>query len=218
MELKLIRIIQYPAPPDYENRVKRPGINFLTRNPHPTASQFSRHNYWKEVHGDLYLLYRGICAYCASWSPRSPRPKDSQTSVDHFIPKSLQPVMAYEWSNFRLCRSRLNSNKGNSLEVMDPFYIQNGWFSIDFSSFLLKSSSLIPDYIKSQVITTINTLGLNHNDYVNERVEVIRGYCRGQLTLPQLNAKWPFIAAEMVRQDFDSNYAPQMRLYFRRFP
>ncbi len=126
--------------------------------------------------------------------------------------------MAYDWMNFRLCRSRLNANKGNSTEVMDPCHIQNGWFTIDFSTFLLKPSTSVPEYIHTWVITSITILDLNNNDYVDERIAVIREYCLGHLTIDQVQSKWPFIAAEIDRQDFDRNYAPGMLAYFTRAP
>lgn len=137
----MIRMRQFPPPAKYYPQVRVPGMSYLQINPNPSAAEFKRHAYWQKIHNDLYQLYNGICSYCALWTTRTVRADRNYTSVDHFIPKSFQPMLAYEWTNFRLCRARLNANKDNSLDVIDPFYVENGWFQIDFTTFLLVASS-----------------------------------------------------------------------------
>ena len=217
MEYLLIKVSPQPEPASFDSDIRKPGARFLAKNPRPTAKQFARYSYWRRAHHDLYKLYSGICAYCASWSPFSGKSVDG-TSVDHFIPKSIDPNMAYEWKNYRLCRSRLNEHKTDTLQVVDPFFIQDGWFTIDFLSFLLKPNRAEPMYIQARVLTSIQVLDLNHKDYVSERISVIAEYCRGHLRLDQVKAKWPFIAAEMLRQNFDTEYMPKMISFFRRMP
>lgn len=211
----MIRIQPHPAPLHYEESVQKPGVQFLRRNPHPTSAEYSRHAYWRAVHDDLYTLYSGVCAYCASWTPHV-MGKFDHSSVDHFIPKALDPRLAYEWSNFRLCRARLNANKGDSLDVMDPLHIRDGWFTIDFSTFLIRPSPVVPIFVKTHIDTTITRLHLNDNDYVEERIEVIRNYSCDRVTLAELCPKYPFLASEIVRQDFDRRFKLRMRTFFLR--
>lgn len=73
----------------------------------------------------------------------------------------------------------------------------------------------LSDLAKSKVHKTIDRLGLNDDDYVLERVGVIREYCLGQFALPLVATFWPFIAREMNVQDFDTTFLPSMRTIFR---
>jgi hypothetical protein len=168
----VIQVTQYTPPSHYANQVREKGRRFLARVPNPTSSQFKKHAYWRDIHDDLYKLYNGICSYCASWTPRTPDAGNNHTSVDHFIPKATLPSHAYEWSNYRLCRARLNSFKSNSLVVVDPFFIGPNWFVIDFTSFLLKPnpSAAVNLTAKLRIQKTIDCLHLNDNDYVQERL------------------------------------------------
>ena len=211
----MIRIAQYPPPGKYFSQVRRRGQAYLARNPKPSASEFNRHAYWSEVHSNLYRLYNGVCAYCASWTPRTPSSRLDQTSVDHFIPKSISPTLAYEWDNFRLCRSRLNANKAASM-IVDPFYVMNGWFQLDFATFLINADDSLPPYIEASVTDTIGILSLNDNDYVNERIEVIKRYCLGKITYGEVAGAYPFIASEMLRAEFDRTLLTDMGDFFRK--
>ena len=140
-------------------------------------------------------------------------PQDS--SVDHFVPKSVAPTQAYEWGNFRLCRRRLNERKDIHRDVLDPFTLAPGWFELDFRTFLLVPNSTLPHVDRAQVVETIDRLQLNaDNDYVNERIGVIRQYCLGHARFAQLVDFYPFIAAEMYRQDFNANFLPRMKIFF----
>lgn len=210
----LIKIQAYSPPPHYEEMVRRKGLQYLTRNPRPSSADFSRHAYWSEIHNELYSLHSGICAYSASWTPRVRNAFSHNTSIDHFIPKTLEPHLAYEWENFRLCRARLNANKGDRLDVMDPLYIRDGWFTVDFLTFLMRPLATAPDFVKTHVTSTIDCLRLNDNEYVEERIEVIRGYSCDQIPIDWLRMRYPFLANEILRQDFDTHFKEQMRSFF----
>ena len=139
--------------------------------------------------------------------------------MDHFIPKSLAPIQAYEWSNFRLSRARLNNRKGNHTDVLDPFTLPVRWFTLDFRSFLLFPTPVLSSSEKRKVQLTIDRLGLNvDDDYVQERVEVVKEYCLGKSTLATIEDFWPFIASEMRAQDFDSTFLVKMRGFFQTRP
>jgi uncharacterized protein (TIGR02646 family) len=210
----VIRIQKYPPPAHYFTRVHKPGNAYLLRNPQPTSSELSRHSYWRAIHDDLYRLYNGICAYCSSWTPRTPSGSVDRTSVDHFIPKSSDPILAYDWENFRLCRARINNNKGDSHIVIDPFHVQDGWFQIDFTTFLIISKENVPQYLQSRITGTIDVLGLNDSEYVEERLEVIKQYCQQAVTLAELQRLYPFIAFEIIRTDFDTRLKNDMAAFF----
>ena len=193
-----------------------PGQRFLRANPQPSGQLWKGKDYWRRALSDLIAAYRGICAYSASWTKRASEkstPQDS--SIDHFIPRSAGPGGAYEWSNFRLSRSRINSLKGDHQDVIDPFSLAAGWFQLDFRTFRLVPNPSLPQGDRVRVLNTIARLGLNSDqDYVKERVRAIRAYCVGAATLEQLRRRYPFIAQEMDSQNFDAIYLARMKAHF----
>ena len=209
----LIPLIQAPEPNNFEKRVRVPGRAFLLKTPFPAGAQWKGREYWRNAIPDLRHAYSNICAYCSSYTVDSEQPKHN--SVDHFIPKSVKPSLAYEWQNYRLCRARLNNRKDNHQDVLDPFKLTTETFLMDFRTFLLKPNPALSQSRRDLVKLTIKRLALNDdNDYVRERIGAIREYCLGQVTLAQLSTKYPFIAYEMKRQDFDRTFLPQLAPFF----
>jgi hypothetical protein len=208
----MIHVPLSKPPTNYIKDVKIPGESFLKQHQNPTSSLWSQHCYWKKVHDYLYASHNGICFYSASWTPRkSSRQHLDATSIDHYIPKSLQAKKAYEWINFRLSRARLNHRKDNYTDVLDPCAIEDGWFWLDFTTFLIKPASGIDNCIKVKVWQTINRLQLNiDQDYVKERIEVIRSYCLSRIPFEQIKNKYPFIAQQMIVQDFENQYKQKL--------
>jgi len=212
----LIPVTPAAEPADFNRKVRVPGSKFLMKTPNPTGRQWNGRDYWRKALGDMFFAYNEICAYCASWTKRAGTTETFQdTSIDHFVPKSAVPAQAYEWSNFRLCRKRLNMRKDSHRDVLDPFTLAPGWFNLDFRTFLLLPNPVLSIFDRERVEKTIDRLQLNSdNDYVNERIGAIREYCLGQATIDQLINSYPFIAAEMRAQDFDTKFLPRMRDFF----
>jgi uncharacterized protein (TIGR02646 family) len=213
----VITVTMQNAPSRYAAIVQARGARFLAQTPHPSPKEWKRHAYWRSIHDDLYNLYGGICMYCASWSARTPiGSKVDHTSVDHFVPKSVAPQRAYEWTNFRLCRSRLNHRKANFQDVLDPFLVRTEWFTLQFTTFLIVPTPGLASTITTQVQATISRLQLNMDtDYVNERVAVVREYSLNKVTFPTLRSKYPFIADQMERQSFDRLFKTRFEGFFR---
>ena len=116
-----------------------------------------------------------------------------------------------------MCRARLNQRKDNHQDVLDPFNLSPGWFELNFQTFLLSPKSTLSQGDQDRVVATIGRLELNtDNDYVDERVGAIRQYCLGKATFAQLCARYPFIAAEMMRQDFDRKFFVSMAAGFNQ--
>ena len=216
-EIALIHVIPGNEPADFDEKVRQPGINFLNTTPHPTRRAWRRHDYWRRAIGDLLDVYHNICSYSGSWTNAHNRfePTLRDHSLDHFIPKSSDPTLAYEWRNFRLSRVRLNNRKGNNEDVLDPFTLHSRWFTLNFYSYLIFPEGALSVGNMMRVQTTIDRLGLNtDNDYVQERANVVQEYCLGNYTLATLDRYWPFIASEMRAQDFDTNILPEMQPCF----
>src|SRR6266536_204995 len=113
----VIPLTPQPEPAEFATKVRMPGQAFLRRIPYPTSEQFKKKSFWKEILPQLKTAYSNICAYSSCWLPNN-------CSVDHLQPKATQPHLAYEWTNYRLAHDRINNNKGNSTDVLDPFHIQ----------------------------------------------------------------------------------------------
>lgn len=215
----MIRVSLPAKPEDFDTKVKNPGLNFLKRTPSPSAGEWRRNDYWRRAHDDLYRDHAGICVYCASWTPRRAHKttRIDHTSVDHFVPKSLDARGAYEWENFRLCRTRLNNNKGDHTDVLDPCKISNGFFMLDFTTFRIEPSPDVSPGIEGKVRATISRLRLNSDtDYVNERIRVICDYVMRELSLNDVRERYPFIGAQIVLQDFDRQFSDRLERFLRR--
>lgn len=128
-----------------------------------------------------------------------------QGSVDHFIPKTVNPALAYEWSNYRLASGRVNSCKSNQTNILDPFNVDNDWFEIDIPSCLLRANAALPHNLRAQINSTINSLRLNADDcYVQERCNILINYAKAEISLNFLKARYPFLAKEIQRQNLDA--------------
>lgn len=194
----MIPVVQKAEPSTFNNRVRQPGQSFLASCSSPTHKDWSKHSYWQRIKDDLYSSYGGICAYTGEWFPRT----SVASSVDHFIPKSIAPNLAYEWSNFRLSTQKANTNKDNSVGIADPFKILSGWFVLDIPSCLLRPGKGLPSADHQMVDFTIRVLKLNDDDdYVQGRCNVILDYIRGDISYDYMWKKYPFIAHELTRQN-----------------
>ena len=211
----MIPVIPAPEPGGFNANVRVPGQLFLATNQQPTGNQWRNHDYWRAALTDLHHAYSGICNYCSSFTPRSASGTSEGSSVDHFVPKSAAPLQAYDWDNFRLCRPRLNNRKDSHQDVLDPFTLPSDWFHLNFQTFLILPNPTLAQTDQALVVATIDRLQLNvDSDYVNERIRVVQSYCAGAATFNQVHRRYPFIAAEMTRQNFDATFLPRMaRLY-----
>jgi hypothetical protein len=212
--------VDLPAPPaHYQTRVRQPGLAFLAVTPNPTSDEWNQHRYWQHIHEDLYNWHKGVCVYCASWTPRPRHRGVDHTSIDHFVPKSRNRLLAYEWSNFRLVRSKLNNRKDNFEDVLDPCALQLGWFRLNFTTFNLEPDAALPANARRQVAATIQRLLLNRDlGYVNERARVIYKYAAGKMTFADVQKLYPFIASEMTAKNFDVIVRPSVQSVLAKRP
>ncbi|HEX8624916.1 MAG TPA: hypothetical protein VF782_07535 [Allosphingosinicella sp.] len=134
-------------------------------------------------------------------------------SIDHFLPKTLHPHLAYEWSNFRLASGRVNSSKGNLTGILDPFEVQENWFFMDIPACLLKPNPSLEAGLQGRIALTISLLRLNQDDvYVQERCNILMEYARGDISISFLGRRYPFLAKEVDRQELSQQ---QLRELFK---
>lgn len=193
----MIRVELQPEPADFESTVRRPGYKFLNRYQTPSARRWERNSYWRRVLPHLHAAYRGICAYSCHWLPRAA----GACTVDHLHPKTKYPELAYEWSNYRLASLMLNARKKEYEDVLDPFEIENGWFTLDFPSLLVRPEAGLEQEYHRQVQATIDRLRLNDEAILETRWHYLQLFCSGDVSLDFLKMQAPFIAAELVRQN-----------------
>lgn len=192
----MIPVEPQPEPEYFSTDVRQPGAEFLAAVPKPTTKQWKGKEYWRKVLPDMRIAYNRTCAYCATWIPHS----TGSHSVDHFIPRDVKPALAYEWDNFRYVSARFNSRK-STRTILDPFQIEQDWFVIDFSSFLIRPNpNLAPD-VRNAVENTIDILGLNSDDdLVEERQGYVEDFFARGFPFEHLKKNVPFIAYELERQ------------------
>ncbi len=204
--IRVERVVEYPS---FNIDVREPGAVFLAVCPTPNSDQFKKKNYWTRAAPELHAVYKGICAYTAMYMPQ-------QGTVDHFLPKSIHPQLAYEWNNFRLAGGKVNNSKGDLTNVLDPFEIQDDWFCLEIPSCLLMPNPGLTKELRVQIKSSINSLRLNQDDsYVQERCNILMEYAREAVTLEFLQRRYPFLAKELVRQGVNQ---PALREKFKIQP
>ena len=190
----MIRVQAKPEDPQFDKQVRWKGQRFLNSHPKPNSKQFGKHTYWNAALKELHAAHDHLCAYTT-------RELVQTGSVDHFRPKSKYPHLAYEWDNYRLARQAINSRKGDSEDVIDPFEVCEGWFILDMPSCLIKPGQSVTEEIRNAVSTTIDVLRLNSDErLVEERCRLLVNLADGNITLKYLESHYPFLSTEVRRQ------------------
>ncbi len=196
----MIHVQAQQEPNTFDVNVRIPGNNHLSVNgyslsqPLPPKTKVPPH--WRNCLGDLHQKYNGICAYLCVFIERV----TGGLSVDHYIAKSRLAGQIYEWSNYRLTCSTMNSRKNNFSNVLDPFLIQDGWFHIEFvSGRIYPNPSLTSTQIQA-VSDTIRRLKLDSQGVRELRVAHFDDYRNGDITQAYLKRKSPFVYMEAQRQ------------------
>lgn len=186
----MIRVEPQPEPNDFEASVRQPGLAALAESPEKLPP------YWRRCLDDLHAAYRGICAYACIYIDKV----TGGRSVEHFVAKSSDPQLTYEWSNFRLACSLVNSRKGSFDDVLDPFEVEDGWFELEFSFLQIYPSPALDPTQQRRVQDTIDRLGLCNKECCDARAEYFDDYVAGHITFSYLERKCPFVAQELTRQ------------------
>jgi len=206
----VIRVIPQPEPADFDELVRNKGKKFLSKftTSKLTAKDFLKKDYWSNVRDHMYEAYNGICAYSSHWIPRTSNP-----NIDHYVPKTVDPKLAYEWSNYRLACSLVNTYKNDFQDVLDPFTLGNDWFFLDFPSLLVRANPNLGDQERKSVQDTINRLRLNNDQFINDRNNWLEAYCLEEAGFTALKKWAPFIAYELERQELIEKIKEMM--YYR---
>ena len=189
----MIRVLPKPEYAAFNADVRVLGMRFLQTNPSPSSRDFQSHNYWKGAKTELRRAYLR-CAYT------SRRVRGESVSVDHFLPKTKHPRLAYEWDNYRLARPKLNRHKSDSEDVVDPFQVRNGWFVVDCPSCLIHPGDNLAGNTRQEVSATIDVLKLNSDELAAERCRWLADLASNLISFDYLKREYPFLASEVERQ------------------
>jgi hypothetical protein len=211
----MIRVEPAPEPPDFDRKVRQPGLSaiaemvgepqLLRRRGRRRTQVANRREeipselfppFWRDALEDLLLAYGRICAYMAVYIEEV----TGAPTVDHMIPRSVEWGQVYEWKNYRLACALINARKNDAIFVMDPFQIGPGWFELEFVGFRLKPAAKLPPLIRQRVDRTISQLRLNDRECRYLRQQYVVDYERREIPLTRLTFRAPFIASELRRQ------------------
>jgi len=146
---------------------------------------------------ELWEAYSGICAYlCVYFEWRL-----GAHSTDHFVAKSRNAGLAYEWSNYRLSCLGANRNKNRFDDILDPFDIEPDTFVLNLVSGAVKPNPRKPEHIRERARATINRLRLDEPEANEMRARNFQEYMENHVSSEHLNGHSPFVWHEARRQD-----------------
>jgi hypothetical protein len=196
----MIPVIAKPEPEDFDARVRQPGIAFLQQlglsqtSVAPSKLQWKSH--WQNCLEQLADAYERICAY----SSFRVHPITGSGSVDHFVPKSRKPYLAYEWSNFRFASSRLNSRKRDKPMELDPFTMPADVFTLSFVDFSISINGSQPGNVSQNAREALTILKIDDALHRHERKRLFEQYQSGQISAEVLRAENPFVFQQAQRE------------------
>jgi hypothetical protein len=180
-----------PGLPKRKGRPRKAVANSRAGIPAATFPPF-----WTEVLPELRAAYGHICGYVCIYI----EPVTGAASVDHMLPKSTSWQETYEWRNYRLACSLMNSRKNDYKDVLDPLEIGDDWFHLELVGYqVIPRTDLQPDD-KTRVQATIDRLKLNDRDCLSIREEYASNYFQREISLGYLRRRAPFLAREIERQ------------------
>lgn len=192
----MIRVAPAQEPDSFDARVRQPGREVLEKFAVGGIRLSDFPTYWRRAIPDLMERYHQICAYsCLRIDPVT-----GARTVDHFVPRSASPRLAYEWSNFRLACMQMNTRKGTAVDILDPFHLEDGWFALELVAFQVVPGGDLSDTTTGRVAHTIERLGLNVQSLCDVRAEYASDYWQGHLDWHRLLRSAPFVARELARQ------------------
>ena len=200
----MMRVHPAPEPDAFDEVVRQPGRRALDRLAAEKysgsieavpAREFPSH--WRNSLDDLLAAYNRICSYLCLYIRRG----TGARSVDHMVPKSMAWDRAYEWDNYRLACSLMNSRKGAAASVLDPFDVEEGWFVLELFAFQVLPAQGLADPTAAAVEATIKRLRLNDEECRGAREEYAVEYWREEVSLDYVERRAPFVANELRRQN-----------------
>ncbi|MDY7091882.1 MAG: hypothetical protein SX243_02825 [Acidobacteriota bacterium] len=187
----MIAFERVPQPPGFREQAEQPGAVWLET--HPEAKR--PRDFWTPFKAPLAQGFHNLCAYSAMFEPVG--------TVDHFVSCTEDRSLAYKWSNYRYAAQWINASKSSlpSIQILDPFEVENGWFKILLPSLQLVVSQEISPALRKRAEFVLVRLNLRDDERViRQRREWFRMYQDGEISLEGLRKKAPLIARAVERQ------------------
>jgi uncharacterized protein (TIGR02646 family) len=196
----MMPVAAQPEPDSFDAEVRQKGLAHLNKKGFPMGQPLPPkaeiEPYWRACLTDLHQAYGGICAYLGVFFERVM----GGGSVDHFIAKSTSAELAYEWSNYRLACSTMNSRKREYSDVLDPFFLAPDLFRLQLSTGHIYPNPDLDAVPMRLVEETIERLGLDDSQCRELRGRWYQDYLEHQLPANYLKEKSPFVWSEANRQ------------------
>ena len=198
----MIPVTPQPEPvPKFDQQVRQPGKQWITKenldpdNPLPPGRELQP--YWRACLDDLHTAYEGVCAYLCVFIERVA----GGVSADHFVPKSRQLRLAYEWSNYRLACLRMNARKRNFEDVLDPFSVPPDTFRLELVTGRIYVNPALSGKTRKAAEETLTRLGLDDPGCREMRTRYYQDYRQGDMSADFLRRHSPFVWLEACRQE-----------------
>ncbi len=211
----MISVAPQPEPVDFDERVRQPGLSALAelvgeeplrQRPGPRREPVAQRRedlrgtdfpeFWTRALPSLYELYGGYCAYLAVRIDEV----TGARNVDHFVARTVDWRLAYEWSNYRLSAQRMNGRKGVHGDVIDPFLLQPGTFRLEVVTGRIYATPDLSEPDRENACRTIKRLGLDDYDCRKMRQLHYQYYCQYDWSEDFFQQHSPFVWAEAARQ------------------
>ncbi|MGW8158709.1 MAG: hypothetical protein ACWGKN_09380 [Desulfoprunum sp.] len=196
----MIPVAAQPEPRTFETKVRKKGLAHLAQKGYalnqPLPPKADIKPYWRDCLNDLHKAYGGVCAYLCVFFERVM----GGGSVDHFIAKSANARLAYDWNNYRLVCSTMNSRKRDYTDVLDPFFLAPDLFRLQLSTGHIYPNPSLDVRAMRIVEETIDRLGLDDPQCRELRARWYQDYLEYGLPADYLKKKSPFVWQEANRQ------------------
>lgn len=197
----MIPVQEQPEPKTFDTGVRKKGVAHLLKKGYALDKALPEgatiEPYWRGAClSDLHKAYGGVCAYLCVFVERC----TGGASADHFVAKSALAGLSYEWRNFRLASSTMNSRKRDFADVLDPFTLAADWFRLELSTGHICPNPQLEAGSMRMVEVTIERLGLDDGICRDMRARWYQEYLEKQLTSDYLRNKSPFVWSEAQRQ------------------
>ncbi|HEX7602420.1 MAG TPA: hypothetical protein VF316_12480 [Polyangiaceae bacterium] len=190
-----------PEPAYFDAKVREPGVRWLREHGLPTSGaappKTEMSPYWRACLDDLHTAYGGVCAYVCVYIEKV----TGARSADHFVAKSSAIDQAYEWTNYRLACSAMNSRKREFDDVLDPFVLADGTFELDLVTGKISPSPHLGSDAKLLAQATIDRLHLDDPECRGLRSTYFTDYLEHHISPQYLERRCPFVWREVRRQN-----------------
>lgn len=196
----MIKVNAAVEPQDFNLKVRMPGLAFLALHGVPPKQKLPPRTklppHWRKCLAELHSSYDGICAYAGIYLERC----TGGVTADHFVAKIGSLAKSYDWDNYRLACSTLNSRKNKFPLALDPFDVNSGEFHLELVTGKIFPNPNLQPKRWDKVDETIRLLKLDDGSFREMRARRFSEYCGQHIDAVFLKKYSPFIWSEADRQ------------------